>query len=156
MNWKRSAIRLFIRAQHFGHLAWRPLTLGVRAIVIDEADRVFLVRHSYLPGWHLPGGGVEVGETALSALTRELQEEGNIRFETATLHGVFFNGAYSRRDHVIVYVLRQFQQSEPRGRNWEIVETGFFPSSDPPEGTTRATRDRLAEVAGERAVSAHW
>jgi 8-oxo-dGTP pyrophosphatase MutT (NUDIX family) len=63
------------------HLYWRwarGTTLGVRGLVIDKGQRVFLVTHTYVPGWQLPGGGVEPGETMAEALARELMEEGNI------------------------------------------------------------------------------
>ena len=63
------------------HLYWRiarGMTLGVRGVVLDSGNKVFLVKHSYVAGWHLPGGGVEVGETFMEALTRELAEEGRI------------------------------------------------------------------------------
>jgi ADP-ribose pyrophosphatase YjhB (NUDIX family) len=53
----------------------RGATLGVRILAIDAQDRVCLVRHTYLPGWHLPGGGVERGEHALDAAIKEAREE---------------------------------------------------------------------------------
>src|SRR6266545_5792058 len=86
------------------HAYWRfarAMTLGVRALVIDDKGRVFLVKHSYVSGWHLPGGGVEAGETLVEAVARELQEEGHIDVtEPPMLHGMFFNDRDSRRDHV--------------------------------------------------------
>src|SRR6266545_1051669 len=89
------------RVLHFYWRFARAMTLGVRALVIDGKGRIFLVKHSYVSGWHLPGGGVEAGETLVEAVARELQEEGNIDVtESPQLHGMFFNDRDSRRDHV--------------------------------------------------------
>ncbi|MFC7397019.1 NUDIX domain-containing protein [Chelatococcus sp. GCM10030263] len=142
------------------HLYWRlsrGLTLGVRAAVIDERNAVFLVRHSYVKGWHLPGGGVEPGETLLEALSRELQEEGNITLtQPPALHGVFFNGRAPSRDHVAVFVARHFVQSTPKARDAEIVETGFFPLDALPADTSQATRRRLKEIGEGAVISPLW
>jgi 8-oxo-dGTP pyrophosphatase MutT (NUDIX family) len=142
------------------HCYWRfsrGATLGARALVIDGAGRVFLIKHSYVDGWHLPGGGVETGETIVSALARELAEEGNIQLTgTPLLHGVFFNKRVSRRDHVALYVVREFLQKGPPVPNREIVEHGFFALDALPADTGRATRARLAEVFGGQAVSELW
>lgn len=133
------------------------MTLGVRAVALDAEGRVFLVRHSYVPGWHLPGGAVEVGETMVDALVRELREEGNIAVHgKPALHGLFFNAWPSRRDHVAVFVVRDFAQLGTRAPDWEIVESGFFPVAALPDDTTRATRDRLREVLAGREISPRW
>ncbi len=142
------------------HLYWRfarGMTLGVRGVVLDGNNRVFLVKHSYVSGWHLPGGGVEVGESFRSALVRELMEEGRIElFGEPSLHGVFFNSHVSRRDHVAVYVIRRFRQDQPPEPNREIVACGFFEASALPPDTTEGTRLRIAEVLEKRQPIATW
>jgi len=142
------------------HLYWRfarGLTMGVRAAVLDDAGRVFLIRHTYVPGWHLPGGGVEVGETALDALRRELIEEARIELAAEPpLYGVYLNVKISRRDHVLLYVVRDFRILEAKTPDREIAEAGFFPIARLPEETTPATRRRLGEITVGTAPSATW
>jgi ADP-ribose pyrophosphatase YjhB (NUDIX family) len=145
------------RLLHFFWRFQRGMTLGVRGLVIDRAGRIFLVKHGYVGGWHLPGGGVETGETLLEALSRELFEEGNIQLTAPPrLHGVFFNAKVSRRDHVAVFVVQDFHQEKPPEPGHEIAATGFFSVDAMPNDTTAGTRARTAEVLGGAPMSAHW
>jgi ADP-ribose pyrophosphatase YjhB (NUDIX family) len=154
----RTALEPVIRrVLHFYWRFARGMTLGVRALVIGEDRRIFLVKHSYVRGWHLPGGGVEAGETLIDALIRELAEEGNIE-PTAPprLHGVFFNNRVSRRDHVAVYVVRDFRQVGEPKPNHEIIAHGFFAVDQLPNDTTASTRARILEVFGGAPLTETW
>jgi 8-oxo-dGTP pyrophosphatase MutT (NUDIX family) len=133
------------------------MTLGVRAVVIDPEGRILLVRHSYVSGWHLPGGGIETGETALQSLARELAEEANVSWTAPpVLHGIFFNAHVSRRDHVAVYVIRKFQYEPGAKPSREIVECRFFHPSALPAEATEGTRTRIVEIIEGGPVASLW
>jgi ADP-ribose pyrophosphatase YjhB (NUDIX family) len=142
------------------HLYWRfsrGLTLGVRGMAIDANGRIFLVKHSYVPGWHLPGGGVEPRESMREALDRELMEEGNIEIlQTPRLFGIYHSQTGAGRDHVALFVIDAFRQSQPPQPNAEIIAHGFFSRDDLPPDTTAGTRARIAEVLDGTRASDIW
>ena len=150
-------INFLMHCQHFAARFLRPMTLGVRAIVIDKESRILLVRHSYINGWHLPGGGVDAGEPLHEAMAREvLEETGAILTAPAQFHGIFYNNRYSRSDHVAVYVVRDFHIASERKPDWEIRDVKFFDVRNLPEGTAGATRARLAEVIDGAPIQTMW
>ena len=153
-GWPGFRARLF----HIYFLLRRPMTLGVRGLIHDRASNsVFLIRHTYVPGWQFPGGGVEVGETLAEALTRELAEEGNIALTAPPLlKSMHFNRRSSNRDHVGFYLIEAFSQTAPKRPDHEIAEAGFFPLDRLPQDTTPATLRRITEVFGNAAVSPYW
>jgi ADP-ribose pyrophosphatase YjhB (NUDIX family) len=110
-----------------------------------------------VPGWQLPGGGVELGESMPEALARELAEEGNIALTgPPELKSVHFNRRASRRDHVALYLIRHYHQAALPRPNREIAEAGFFRPDTLPAETTAATRRRCAEVLDGQPPSPFW
>ena len=126
----------------------RGISLGVRACVRNDRGQILLIRHSYLPGWHFPGGGVEFGETAAEAVERELAEEGGVSVITPPrLVGLFRNPEWTAGDHVAFY---QIEHWAPCPTSWgvEIDAAAFFGEHSLPADAHPSVRRRLAEAAG--------
>lgn len=135
----------------------RALTLGVRGIVVNGDGHVLLVRHTYTPGWHFPGGGVEFGETVDTALRRELLEETGVGLTgPAELLGIYANFDLFPGDHVLAFTVRAWEQARPLGPNREIAEAAFFATGALPDGATAGTRRRIAELASQAPIQPTW
>ena len=134
----------------------RPMTLGVRIIAANADGHMCLVRHTYTPGWHLPGGGVERGETCVEAAIKEAREEAGLIIGAGdiTLVSVHANFDNFPGDHVLVYIARAWTQTGTNSAH-EIAEYGFYDPANLPAGTTAGTRRRVAEQAGTP-VSETW
>jgi ADP-ribose pyrophosphatase YjhB (NUDIX family) len=133
------------------------MTLGVRAMVVDAEKRILLVRQSYSPGWVLPGGGVERGETAIQSLRRELDEEAAVTISSSEpqLFGLYSNESRLRGDHVAFYIVREFVMGEfvP---TVEIREARLFAVDDLPADTAASVTRRIAEIEGKAPRSPYW
>jgi ADP-ribose pyrophosphatase YjhB (NUDIX family) len=134
----------------------RGLTLGVRGLVTDADGKVLLVSHTYVPGWHLPGGGVERGESAEQAVIRELAEEAGVRaIGRPRLLSVHAHGAQHRGDHVLVYRVEAWEACAASLQG-EIHALGWFAPQALPEDVTPATRRRVEEGLAGDEPHPHW
>lgn len=135
----------------------RGLTLGAQAALIDPDGRIVLIRHTYRPGWHFPGGGVEHGETIEEALVRELDEEAGVALTApAELFGIYSNAAVFPNDHVALFVARSWRQLRMPRPNHEIAEHGLFSPAELPGDINPGTARRVAEILGGSPRSPLW
>lgn len=137
-----------------------PVTLGVRFLLHDEAGRVLLVKHTYTPGWHFPGGGVDPGETARDAAVREVHEETGVEVAApCELFGLYFNEALAKRDHVAVFWVRDHPKVDATRLSpqaMEIADVCLAPLSNLPDDLTGPTRRRLQEAFEGAPVTDRW
>jgi 8-oxo-dGTP pyrophosphatase MutT (NUDIX family) len=127
-------------------LSWRirrPVSLGVKAILVAN-DQVVLVRHTYQPGWLLPGGGIKRGETPEEAVRRECAEELGATIGPLELFCVCSRFREGKSDHITVFLCRTF--SLGRKDDFEIDEFQLFPLTALPADASRGTRRRVAEL----------
>jgi ADP-ribose pyrophosphatase YjhB (NUDIX family) len=156
MPWRRN-LQPLVRPlyQAYSRLS-RGTTLGVRGLVLNAAGEILLVEHTYVPGWFLPGGGVERGETTEEAVIRELEEEGGVRVVgRPVLLGVHANHRIFPGDHVLLYRVDEWTPCEATAHQ-EIRDRGWFAPERLPAGVTKSTRRRIEEALGGTERSPHW
>lgn len=145
------------RVRRFTRKGRWPLTMGVRIMVFDPDESILLVRHTYAPGWHFPGGAVDPKETLAEAALRELREEALLASACEPdLFGIYLNLTENKSDHIALYLAKDWTRVEGKTRPLEIAEARFFPARDLPKGTTGGTRRRLNEFLDGVAKSQRW
>ena len=137
--------------------ATRALTLGAQGCVITDNNRILLIKHTYRPGWHFPGGGVEKNETINSALERELREEANVVLTAEPeLFGIYANHQAFPGDHIALFTVRGWHQPEPPKPNREISAHGFFTVDELPDDINPPTAARIDEILNGKPPSLAW
>lgn len=134
----------------------KPTGLHARALVTQGAtEKVLLIKHTYRPGWFFPGGGIERGETACQAATREAWEEAGIKAEgEPSLMGIYLRIIHGRSDHIALYRIDDWQQETVE--TVEIADAKFFPTDALPDDIEPGTRRRVEEILGQRGPELLW
>ena len=121
-----------------GHM--RIVIPGVRGIIVDQARGLLLQRRADSGHWGLPAGVVDVGDSVLDALSREVQEETGLKVERADLFGVYteprFSVTYPNGDEVqtftVAFLVREWS-GELSADSEEVTDVRFFPLDALPE-----------------------
>lgn len=128
---------------------FRPVRMGVRALMIQN-EKVWLVRHTYVAGWHMPGGGVKRGETLADAARREAFEETGAQLDKINLIGAYTNFSEWKTDHTVVFICRDFKITG--GADGEIAEVREFPLKDLPADVFTPHKKLLDEYRTGKAL----
>ena len=131
-----------------GHM--RIVIPGVRGILVDRDRRVLLQRRSDSGHWGLPAGVVDVGDSVLDALAKEVREETGLTVERAELFGVYtdprFSVTYPNGDEVQTFTVA-FLVHEWSGQlsadSDEVTDVRFFPLNALPENLYPIHRETL-------------
>lgn len=113
---------------------------GVRALIFDARGALLLEKQTLFESWALPHGCVDVGESVLDALKREVKEETGLSIIEAEPFGVYTDPKYSvtypNGDEVqtftVAFLVRQWSGDLAVDGD-EVAQLGFFPLSDLPE-----------------------
>ena len=123
---------------------------GVRGILVDEQRRLLLQRRADSGQWGLPAGVVDVGDSVLDALSREVREETGLTVVRAELFGLYteprFSVVYPNGDEVqtftVAFLVPEWSGSLSADSD-EVVDVGFFPLDALPENLYPIHRETI-------------
>lgn len=127
-------------------------------LILNPAGEILLVRHVD-DTWGVPGGCMELDESAEECAMREVREELGIELGRLRLYGVFsgkdlytkLRNGHMYSNVVIGYVCTEYE-GELRPDGVEVLEAMFFHPSALPEKTDPFLRSKIAEHAGQIAA----
>jgi ADP-ribose pyrophosphatase YjhB (NUDIX family) len=133
---------------------FQPVAFGVAGAILDAQGRVLLVRQTYVAGWRLPGGAIELGEAPETALRRELREELGLKGGRVRLFGIYSRRLWWLTHVVALYVIEggeiDFRPNlEVSAIRWDALEA-------PAPGVAPAAARRLAELAAGAQQDDRW
>lgn len=127
---------------------------GVRAVLVNHQGEILLQRRTDVPLWGLPAGSVELDETALEALHREVKEETGLDIVTAEPMGLYCGPTqkftYSNGDRIqcfsLAFIVRQWSGTPSADGN-EGSDLRFFPLSKLPQDIVTTHKETLTDYA---------
>lgn len=131
----------------------RPTPISVAdAAVFDGDGRLLLIQRADNGQWALPGGALEVGETAATGALREAYEETGVRCELVDLAGVWDSrlcGSLTRHHlYHFVYLAKPLngRHPDPPVHPQETLNKGWFAENDLPDGIDPGHISRLPHL----------
>ncbi|MCM3633637.1 MULTISPECIES: NUDIX hydrolase [Paenibacillus] len=121
--------------------------MGAAAVILDQEDRVLLVKHSYgKNNWDLPGGKSEINESAQETAKREALEEIGLEVTVGQLTGIYYDAEYDM--HHFVFTAATRENDMPKPSSPEILECGYFSVEDLPKPISDFTVRRIHDAIG--------
>ena len=117
-----------ILAVYSGDINYQTPKVAAFGAVFDPQGRVLLIQRSDNRLWAMPGGMVEVGETAAQAAEREIWEETGVRVRAERLLGIYDNRAHGGRAPFQIYMVGfmcAYVSGTPHPTS-EALDVGYF------------------------------
>jgi ADP-ribose pyrophosphatase YjhB (NUDIX family) len=156
MDWKKGVFKVLIRTHRRLQRLLGTATVGVRILVVNSKQEILLVEHTYIDGWHFPGGGVNHMEPTETAAIRELEEETGVIAKNISFFQIYVHNILGVSDYPALYIVTDFEIQTDAKPSPEIKQAKWFALSDLPKETTDSTKVRLTEYFEKTKKSDHW